>query len=362
MKVCFVNVNMYSLFNPGSQAPVGGTEVQLFNIARYLSKKNEVRVITGDWGQTTSKEIYGRIKVYKSFNLKKTLKNYFIAPFILWQKMKQIKADVYIASSASLEVGLISFFCRIYGKKFIYRTAHEKDCNGVFKDKNKLAGFIYEIGLKNADVVVTQNQDNQKMLFEKYNIKARVLKNCYKINSRQIDYTEKKYILWVARCIHWKQPNLFLKIVKKFPQEKFIMISPQSPYEINLFNRIKAEVGQYSNLKFIEKVDFFKTQRYFNRAKLFIGTSLFEGFPNTYLQACMGGTPIVSLKVNSDKFITKNNLGYCADDNFGLMLTQIKNILSNQQDWQLKSKNALKYVAKNHNVEIIGKQWESIIK
>ena len=50
-KICFVNINAYSLFNPDSNAPIGGTEVQLFTLANCLKKYFDTSFIVGNWGQ-----------------------------------------------------------------------------------------------------------------------------------------------------------------------------------------------------------------------------------------------------------------------------------------------------------------------
>ncbi len=369
-KICFVNVNTYSIFNSyNNKAAVGGTEIQLFNLANYLSQRKfyQVSFIIGDWGQKEDIEQYNKIKLIKSFSLKKTFWNYIKSLFILWNRIRKVNAEIYIMSSAGLEIGIVSFFCKLNKKKFIYRTAHQMDCDGSFIKNNGFIGRVFEYGLKQADLIITQNYDHYKLL-KKQMLNSIIIKNALVINNT---YNKKllkskinnhnNYILWVARCDKWKRPELFLKIVKSFPYEKFIMISPKVEHNKELFFKIKKEAKNLSNLKFIEKVSFNKIQKYFDRAKLFIGTSDYEGFPNTYIQACIGGTPIISLKVNPDKFITKNNLGYCADGDFKLMLQQIKNILKNKEDWHIKSNKAIEYVKREHDIQIIGKKWEKII-
>lgn len=140
------------------------------------------------------------------------------------------------------------------------------------------------------------------------------------------------------------------------------MIAPNEKYELALFNKISGEANKLSNLTFIEKVPFSEIQNYFNGAKMFIGTSDFEGFPNTYLQACIGGTPIVSLRINPDNFITTHNLGYCADGNMETMVEQIEKLLTNPADWKEKSANAYLYVKTYHDIKEVKKLWDSIIR
>ncbi len=358
-KICFVNINAYSLFNPKSEAPVGGTEVQLFNVANYLSKRNDVDFIVGDWGQKNNIEQYKKIKVYKSFSLEKNIWNYIKAPFILWKQMKQINAKIYIASSAGVEIGIIALFCKIKNKKFIFRTASSVDCTfEKIKKLGLLKGFFYKYGLRNANAVVVQSEQGKNDLLKYHKKDSVIIKNAFLISD--LKEIEKDYILWVGSARKVKQPDIFLKLCQEFPQEKFVMIMPKST-DVNFWDNIFQKAEMVRNLKFIERVSFNEIQNYFDKAKLLIGTSKYEGFPNVYLQSCMGRTPIISLRVNPDKFITKNNLGYCANGNFSTMVDQIKNILSNQKDWQEKSNNALKYVQKNHDIKVIGEKWAEII-
>lgn len=358
MKICFFNLNAYSIFNPQSNAPIGGTEVQLYNVANYLSNDPGLQVsfIVGDWNQPSVEEI-GNIKVYKSINLKKGIINHILAPFEIWRILNDLDADVYVASSAGAEIGIISLFCKLNRKKNIYRTAHDIDCNREFVKNNGITGKMFEYGIKNSTKIIVQSERNAEMIKQNYGLDVKVIKNSYFIN----EYPDslKKYILWVGRLEKWKNPEKFLEIVKLFPENEFIMISQQVKKEE--YVKIRSEAEKIKNLRFIEKIPFLSIQNYFNDAILFIGTSEYEGFPNTYLQACMGKTPIVSYKVNPDEFINKNNLGYCAKGDFLLMIEQIKRILLDQDDWYEKSKNAFKYVKENHNIERVGHEWKEMI-
>ncbi len=360
MKICIFSINIYSLFNSKSNAPIGGTEVQLFAIASFFANKCDfqVSVITGDWRQEEIEQ-YGKITLFRSFSLKKTISHYIRAPFILWRTLKRVNADVFIASPAGPESGIIAFFCKIYRKKFIYRTAHQMDCNGDFEKKNGLLGWLYGYGLRSADVVVTQSEEHQRMLLEG-GVSSVVIRNAF-VLKENISTENKKKILWVSRCEVWKNPKIFLEIAKKLPHESFQMISPRQKNQKELFEEINRDATSIGNIEFIEKVPFFKIQKYFNEAKIFVGTSEYEGFPNTYLQACIGKTPTVSYKVNPDEFITKNNLGYCAKGNFEKMMKYIRKLLDDEKDWKEKSENAFQYVKKNHDIETVGKQWVELV-
>ena len=363
MKICFFNLNAYSVFNEGSGAPIGGTEVQLKNLADYFSQQPgfDVTFLTGNWGQP-SVECYSNIVVVSTISLEKKLMNYIVAPFGIWQALKKVSADVYIASSASLEIGILAFFCFIYKKKFIYRTAHEMDYSGEFIRKHFLSGKFFSYGLRHASRVVVQSNNAQKRL-KQQGILSVAIPNGYPLQMPvdQQKQLEGGSILWVARCEDWKGPSIFLDIAERFPDEIFVMISPKQAHDKGLFENILERAQQLHNVRFIESVPFGDIQDFFNKAKIFINTSESEGFPNTYLQACIGKTPIISLKVNPDNFIVENNIGYCADGDFDFMIKLIEKMINDKADWLEKSKNSLKYVLKHHNINRIGSRWKSVL-
>ncbi len=361
-KICFFNINAYSAFHPESVAPIGGTEIQLFNVSRFLADSDDfdVSFVTGDWGQMSIEE-FGEIRIYKSFSLDMSVVNYFRAPFLMWRKLKYVDAEVYIASSAGAEIGILALFCKVYRKKFIYRTAHQIDCDGEYSRGNGWKGRMYDFGLRRADVIVTQNVDHQRLLAEK-KLQSIVIRNSFIIHENEsVGGKGLNVVLWVSRCEEWKNPDLFLDIVERLPNVKFCMICPRSNNQEKLFQKISERARNLRNLDFKEGVLYSEIQHYFDTARIFIGTSEYEGFPNTYVQACIGQTPIISYKVNPDQFISNNNVGCCVDGDFERMINCVDLLLKDDEDWKEKSGNAFRYVKENHDIGVVGKQWINII-
>lgn len=352
IKVCFVSIKAYPLFNNSFEDIVyGGAEVQMFQLAQRLSLDDDFEVffMVGDFGQSDI-ENYGKIKVIKSMKMIRQFG--FLSgikeQFNFWLALKRINADVYIHRVRGIDAWVISLFCRFYKKKFIFMTANLPDVDKSFRKNNPLAGWIYEMGLKKADVVVTQNKEHQKMIRKNYKREAVVIKNSFNI-LREKENNSKKFILWVSNSRPQKNPEFFLKLVEDFPEENFIMIMPKN--DVKLWNNISQKVNQYANLTFIEKVPFDKIDKYFKEAKIFVNTSSYEGFPNTFIQAAMFGTPLLSLTVNPDNFINKYHCGYVAEDDYGNMRRQLEELLHNQEIWEKFSENAFLYAKENHDIE-----------
>jgi glycosyltransferase involved in cell wall biosynthesis len=362
MKICFFHLKAYALFDAESDAPIGGTLVQMHVIAKKLAEdpSNAVSFVTGDYGQSAL-ELHGGLTVYRSAKLERKLWPFLVAPFKIWAALRRADADTYIASSAGMETGLLALYCKVHGKRMIYRTAHEWDCSGEYVRSHGFSGKCFEYGLRNAHAIVTQSEEHRLLLKEHFGLDSEVIRNSYHIPLGG-DFADKDRVLWVSRCEEWKNPGIFIDLAEKFPERSFVMICPMQKHQEDYFTMIRTMARERKNLEFIEFVPFDGIQEYFDRASVFVGTSEYEGFPNTYLQACMGHTPIVSYKVNPDRFIDRYDIGYCADGDKGKLETALAKLLDDEADRKRKSENAFSYVKKNHDIEKNITAWISVLK
>jgi glycosyltransferase involved in cell wall biosynthesis len=368
IKICFVSLYAYHYFNPAVHSQFGGAELQLYNLATELVKdpQFEIYFVVGDFGQSDF-EIRDGIKLYKFFNSQKGLK-YFRAIFgfhRLWKLLRKINADIYIQRTTGLETGEVALFCKTYDKKFIYMVANNEeviDTKPSFFQKG-IIGFVrwklFRFGLKIADLIIVQHEEQNKNLKKFYSKKGIVRKSAHKI-SEQINASWREYVLWVARCDNYKQPELFLDLARKFPEKKFVMIMPLSN-DKNYFKKIKNEASKVQNLQFIDYVFFNEIDNYFLRAKVFINTSRTEGFPNTFVQAAKNKTPILSLNINPDGILEKYKIGINASGSFEALKKGLSKLFENQDLWNKMSENAYKYAKENHDIKKIIEEDKKIL-
>lgn len=341
---------------------MGGAELDMYILALALKKeKFGVSVITGDWAQEEIEEING-VSIYKSFLLERKLSNYICAPFKFWKSLKKVDADVYILSGAGPEVGIMALFCKLKRKRFIYRTAHIIDCDGTYVSSNGLFGLLYEYGLQGASLIVTSVAEHGIVLTDRYpGFKKKIRQINLGISSHD-SLRDKDFVLWVARCERWKKPGVFLEIAAMIPLAKFVMICPRQEYNPGYFEEIKRRAQSLQNITFIDFVPFKDIQPYFDKAKVFVNTSDFEGFTYTLIQSGLSRTPVVYLSVNPDEVITKYNIGYVAGGDKEKMVEQIRTLLYGEKDWKEKSENIFRYVKENHDINIVGRQWKKVLE
>lgn len=358
-KVCFFCLNAFSLIEPDSEAQIGGTETQLFLLASQMSKseKFDVHMIVGDFGQKAD-ILYEKILVHKSINLHKDIKQYLIAPFIIWKTLRKAGCESYIASPAGPEIGIIALFCLIKGKKFIFRTASSVDC--TFEKKKTfgyLGGTLYSIGIKLAHQIVTQTQKDKENILKFYNADSTTIPNGILINNQPI--TQKNEIIWIGSPRPVKQPEIFLNIARALPKYKFTMILSHSGQK-DIWDNIQQKCKKIPNMEFVGEVKYQAIDEHLKRAKILIGTSLYEGFPNVYLQAINNGCAIISLNVDPNSMINSNRIGYVTNGNVNEIIRLTKSIMQNDKLFLEISENCKNFIKRFDLNEII-KEWVTII-
>jgi glycosyltransferase involved in cell wall biosynthesis len=108
-----------------------------------------------------------------------------------------------------------------------------------------------------------------------------------------------------------------------------------------------------SNVEFISGVPFFEIDKYFSNAKIFVNTSKYEGFPNTFVQASMHGVPIISLNVNPDRILNEYSIGFFALNNPDRLKNDLELLLNNHEQYYKYSENAYNYAKEKHSIDAI---------
>lgn len=364
IKVCFIQGYGYGTFNPTLCKKIGGAEVDFYNVSKELAKdpRFDIYFLTRDFGQKQI-EIYHDVKVIKTYSGKKDFYHFFKSLNQLYLKLIQINCDIHVTSTFSKEIGLVTLYCSLFRKIHVHRTAHdiEFDKKTILRKilRADLNSILYYIGHVNSNFFIVQNKEHKEALKNNFNRDSIVIKNSHIIPKKS--NFERSYILWVARGEPWKRPEHFLEIAKMFPNYNFLMIMSKGS-DPALFETITTEAKKLDNLSFIPGVRFSEITEYFKRAKIFINTSLHEGFPHVFNLAMNYGVPIISLSVNPDNFIDKNEVGLYSNDDINKLRVDLHSLLSNEQLWENMSDNAHRYVLKEMNLEKNITKWKRIFQ
>ena len=300
LHVCFLAPTTWPVIAGDTSIPlVGGAEVQQSMIAPALVQRGyRVTMICHDYGQPDKVDVKGVsiVKMHKPDEGIPVVR--FIHPRLtsLWSALKRVDADVYYQRSAAAWTGFLAAFCRQNGRRSIYAGASDVDFLPGQQDiRFARDRAIYEWGLRRMDGIVVQNPVQREQLKTHYGLDSTLIPSCY-APPPGAKCDRGGYVLWAATVRPSKRAEMFLEIARRMPRQRFVMVGGPDPgRKAEEYYRGIAEAARaIPNIDVKGFVPFAEAEKYFDGARVLLNTSLYEGFPNTFLQAWARGMPTVS--------------------------------------------------------------------
>ncbi|AKB24331.1 Glycosyltransferase [Methanosarcina sp. MTP4] len=361
-KICFIQTYAYPLFNKNARVVHGGAELQTYLLANELKQKNNVDYIVGDFGQQNV-EFFNGIRVIKYFKPLDSQPSQIIK---LINSLFKSNSDFYIQRGLNRGTLIISLFCKLLRKKFIFMISHDSQTDDSFKrSKDLFSRVISDFGLRFSSVIICQSSEEKENLLSFKKIpskKIRILKKGLQLSEQS--YAHKKEIdaIWVGRCEKWKRPELFLHLADQNKDKNFLMVCSPSYSDPLYFEKIREKASQILNLGFEEKIPNNEVVDLFKNSKTFILTSLSEGeLPMTALEAFSCGTPIISVHINPENVITSEKIGVFLNGDEEKLNTVFCELEGDCQKMIEYSRSSIEYVRRERDINKISEKFEKIL-
>ena len=301
--ICFVAPYAWPVFSRDPDIKlVGGAEVQQSILARIFQRNGHpVSMVTLDFGQPQDAVVDG-VRVRKTHRQDEGIPVLrFLHPRLssLWSALRTVDADIYYQRSAGLQTGVVAEFCRRHGKRFIFAGASDNDFErGKQQIRFRRDRWLYERGLAMADRVVVQNANQMKFLREQYGREGLLVPSVYELPARTSPRDAADRVLWVATIHEYKRPDMALEIARRLPHRKFVMVGGVSTRGTKLregyYEAVRDAAARLPNVEFKGFLPLAQVEPWFDRARVFLNTSVYEGVPNTFMQAWARGVPTVA--------------------------------------------------------------------
>jgi hypothetical protein len=311
MKFFFLSSHAHLALDPQSSRVSGGAELQVALLARELARlKYQVTLGGGDEGQPDDSALQGvRTRNAGKFHTGNTLEMIAAIPRVA-AVLREEKPDYVFVLGWTAWLFILQLLRRPLGYRLGFICGLDTEVNGEFRRQNPLRGRLFEYAMRSCDVRFAMTR-LQERLFHQNGMDCGFYRNL--ILNRTFPRVAQKPVdfLWVARCQTIKNPGLFLDLAEKFPQARFRMICPGE--DRALFERTAARASTMPQVEFIERVPYHEVQRHYDAARIFVNTSDWEGWPNSFIQAGQGASALLSWKVRPDSLFDDFQLGFCAD-------------------------------------------------
>ncbi len=374
IKLCFISPLGYGLYHPEAAVPFGGAELQCFLLSQELARDPGLDVIvltnveSGPGSEAhgaltlvkrRARHRLARYPVLRPLTLVAGICGYLASFWDMYWVLRSIDADAYLHAGAGVEVGAYGLICRMLRRRFIYLVASSADIEEPY---GKVAGTLrrlYPAGLRLADAIVCRTHDQQAGVQRQYGRDSTLIRTGHPTGT--VLNRPRTTILWVGRMHPLKQPEKFLDLAERLPGESCVMVAMRDRLHEDLWGRIQRRASALPNVTLRHNVARHETDGLFAEAKLFVNTSTYEGFPNTFVEAAMHGMPIVSLIVNPDHVLTDKGIGRCAEGSFEQLVNDARALSTTDGTWSDYARRARAYAMQHHDIRRSALDLKSLV-
>ena len=324
----------------------GGATVNLINFVNACDKKKiKIYLITNITEKDRKKFFNKDIKIIKIDDRSNT--NYFKRYYTsIFSSLKLIKLFKRIETTNSLVFSFQSHILpilvsKIFGRKIIFRNSEDIIGATKYADNKFTAYLIFFLKLlfyNFSDGIITNSTKSKesldKIIMKK---KTKLIFNPYlKKIGKNIKIPKKKYILSVGRLCKQKNQEIIIMafsiFLQKYPNYKLILIG-HGPDERKLINFCK-KLNIQKNVIFKGWIK--NPKNFYLNSKVLLFPSLYEGLPNTLIDAINYNLPCVSSRCSGAEDILTKKFGlYVPHDDPKFLAKKIEFVIKNYRNVNL---------------------------
>jgi glycosyltransferase involved in cell wall biosynthesis len=247
----------------------------------------------------------------------------------LYRALRTIRPDVIYQRIGCAYTGIAAHFARRSGCGLVWHAANDTDVQpGLKVERNfvrqRLERTLLSHGIRHADRTITQTEQQARLLLENFGRRPdAVIANFHPLPDEMRALDEPLRIVWIANFKRAKQPEAFLRLansLRGLEGVQFVMIgAPASGEgEAQWNDALRQQIASLPNLTHLGQLSQAEVNSQLAGAYAFVNTSVYEGFPNTFIQAWLREVPVVSLTVNPDDILDRAAVGIHARTEQGL--------------------------------------------
>lgn len=246
----------------------------------------------------------------------------------LYRRLREIDPGLIYQRVACAYTGICAYYARSRSVPLVWHVAHDTDVMPGTLDrarnilKVRLEKWAVEYGLRRANRIVVQTRRQSELLSRYYARPADALiPNFHPAATETLNKSGPLTVVWIANLKPWKRPEAFVRLAQALQDRegvRFIMVGAPEGSGSAWERALLASIEATRNLEFLGQRSHEEVNRLLARAHIFVNTSRYEGFPNTFVQAWLREAVVVSLEVDPDGVLERDGMGILAGSEDGL--------------------------------------------
>ncbi len=182
-----------------------------------------------------------------------------------------------------------------------------------------VADLLIERALQRAHLLLAQTHHQQRTLELVLKRKAHLVGSGHPLPPPPRSKSSPPAVLWLANITPVKRPHLFVRLARALQGSGAHFLMAGAAPDRHLLEAVLQDADGLPNFRYVGAVPFLQTAELFAQASLFVLTSEFEGLPNTLIQACLHGVPVISLGNDPDGILSRYGVGEVVADEHALV-------------------------------------------
>lgn len=345
---------------------MGGAQYQVMRLIKALAATDryEVTYLTKNFDPDFNPQDHRIVGLRIPWNT--TRRGLFFDSREVLRALKEIDPDVVYQRVASSYTGIGAYYAKKNGCKLIWHISSDDDVTpfkfGISRDVilKYIDKKVMEYGLRNAHEIVAQTNEQAELLNRNYGrVPSAIIGNFHPLPTEPVCKIDPLEVIWIGNLKPLKQPELFFKLANDLQNHtdvRFTVIGAMQGSN-RWRNELTRQMSKLKNLSYAGGLSQKEVNIRLLSADILVNTSLWEGFSNTFIQAWMRKTPVVSLNVNPNSLLSAGKVGLLSG-NYDRLCDDVLRLVNDADLRRQMGEQAQDY-AFNHHSE---KNIESLIE
>jgi glycosyltransferase involved in cell wall biosynthesis len=337
----------------------GGAETQMRELARALTGQGlRVCHVVFDYGDIPASSEGIDLVTQPPDEFTRNLVPYSRS---IMRALARADAAVYVQRTAGFETGVVGAFARARRRRFVFSASSTTDLESRPPLPTAFSSLAFRLGLRAADALVAQTDDQIRSAQDQLRRTPELIRSlCDVVPDAG---TKREAFLWIGGLIDYKDPLAYVALAERVPEAQFWMVGTDRGEDWRgLSDQVHAAAARLPNFTMLPPRSRRDLLELYARAVAVVNTSLFEGFPNTFMEGWARGAPALSLRVDPDGTIARHGIGRVAGGSIDELASAARELWNSRDGSDQLGNAARSYIASTHSPGVVGRQWVELIE
>jgi glycosyltransferase involved in cell wall biosynthesis len=276
--------------------------------------------------------------------------------------MRRADADVYVYRGAPRKAAVVNVLARVLGGRFVYHLANDEDLRSHREALSTPFRRAFDYAVSSAEAVVAQTERQATMVEQRYDRTPRIVPNGYPPLENPTPDGHDGFVLWVGRLDpEQKRPELVLDIADRCPDVEFLVVGPSGTDEESS-TAIIEQLEDAHNVTYEGVIDPDTIHSYYARAACLLNTAAYEGFPNTFLESWRTGTPVLSLDVDPNRFVSTSDTLPFADGDLDRLANHVRRCVTDEAARSTWGDAARTAFEREYTIDTVADEYTEVLR